>query len=492
METLNLALSIVLTVLVLVLLAFVLILWKRTEKPVSSFSGEEKAALESLKQEIGQKIEILKVETNAFTDKKIGELVSGEKIEMQKNFAEMAAKNAQSLDAFKSNLQKDIDTFKSNLNSNLDTYRANLDSNLSLRLDGLNSALKKQSESNAESLSSFQTNVLNSLSNQIGEINKRIDSQLNSINDRVNSSLSDGFKNARESLSSVQKELGALSEARRKMDSLTGQISSLSDVLTNSQQRGKYGEFQLETLLEYIFGANMKGKTYDLQYVLRKKNGEDSGLRPDAVVFLGSSERQKILCIDSKFSLVGYEDLFEPGKSLSEEEEKNAKSAFKSALKTRIDESAKYAGADNAMPSSVMFVPNDGVFAYAESEFPDLVKEAYDRHVVLTCPSILEPLLAAYRMVQINDERLKQLDAINQSLDSLGKEFGRLYTRWDKLSAQIDSLTNKKEEVGKTVQKLQKQFSRIQEGKPEIGGEADSSEEKDSSENPDASSDKEK
>ena len=139
-----------------------------------------------------------------------------------------------------------------------------------------------------------------------------------------------------------------------------------------------------------------------------------------------------------------------------------------------------------------MFVPNDGVFAYAESEFPDLVKEAYDRHVVMTCPSILEPLLAAYRMVQINDERLKQLDAINQSLDSLGKDFGRLYTRWDKLSAQIDSLTNKKEEVGKTVQKLQKQFSRIQEGKPEIGGEADSSEEKDSSENPDASSDKEK
>lgn len=479
MENILLILIIVLLVLVLALSVLFFVFLNKWKKTVSSSGGTDKTELLETKQEILNKIELLEADTKSATAEKMDQLVSEQKLEIQKNFNELNLQNARNLDSFKTNLQQGLSSRLSEMDSslkdqaalnsrNLDSFKTNLQQGLSSRLNEMEGSLKEQAAQNTRNLSSFQTNVLNSLNSSIGEINKRIDTQFGQINERVNSSLNDGFKNARDSLSSVQKELGALEEARRKMDSLTDQISSLGDVLSNSQKRGKYGEFQLESLLGYIFGENMKGKAYDLQYVLRKKGGEDSGLRPDAVVFLGSGEQRKVLCLDSKFSLVGYESLFNPSVSLSEEEEKKAKALFKSALKQRIEETGKYVGAADAMPSAVMFIPNDGVFAFAESEFPDLVKEAYDRRVVLTCPSILEPLLAAYRMVQINDERLKQLDAINRSLDALGKEFNRLYERWDKLSAQIDALSNKKEDVGTTVLKLRRQFDRIQVGHPEI------------------------
>lgn len=82
---------------------------------------------------------------------------------------------------------------------------------------------------------------------------------------------------------------------------------SLKGVLTNAQQRGRYGEMQLEMILQSMFGEAYKGELYDFQYPLAKG---DEGMRPDAVVFLDGEEKRQIMAIDAKFSLVGYETLF--------------------------------------------------------------------------------------------------------------------------------------------------------------------------------------
>lgn len=348
----------------------------------------------------------------------------------------------------------------------------NLEKNISLKMEGeLNSKLQAQiteivktlkegSDSDTKRLISFQKSIQDGLTSQISAMNQKIDTSMKAINEKVNQSLNDGFKGTSESMSSLQKQLGMVQEAQKNIVSLQGEISSLKDVLSNNQQRGKYGEFQLEMLLENLFDGS-KGVLYDIQYTLEPAKGDEPALKPDAVVFLDGESRQQIICIDSKFSLVGYEDLFDSRKHLSDDEITAAKAAFRGAMKSRIEETSKYIIKGKTISNALMFIPNDGIFAYIHNEFPELIELAKKKGVVMVSPTILQPLLASFRVIQLNAKKNKSIDLINKQLDALGKEFGRFIPRWESLNNNIQSLTKKSESFSKTVQKIGTRFDKV-------------------------------
>lgn len=246
-----------------------------------------------------------------------------------------------------------------------------------------------------------------------------------------------------------------MEEAQKNLSSIQSEIASLNGILTSNQQRGKYGEWQLELLLENLF-QDGKGLLYDLQYNL------GDGLKPDAVIFLDGKAHHQIACIDSKFSLVGYELLFSPGSCLGEGEEKEAKASFKAALKQRIEETSKYVVPGKTIGNALMFIPSDGVFAFVETEYPDLVELAKKKHVVMTCPCILTPLLGAFRVVQLDAARSRSLEQINAALNGLAKEFKAFAPRWEVLNKAIQGLTRKSDEFSITVKKLDNKFAQVQ------------------------------
>ena len=125
-----------------------------------------------------------------------------------------------------------------------------------------------------------------------------------------------------------------------------------------------------------------------------------------------------------------------------------------------------------------MFVPNDGVFAYIHNEFGSLIEYARLKHVVLVSPTILQPLLGSFRVVQIDAAKSKNIAAINAALSELAKEFQRFTPRWAALNKNIQQLTSKSAEFETTVNKIGTKFTRIQsldlsskeDGKEELEG----------------------
>lgn len=324
----------------------------------------------------------------------------------------------------------------------------------------LRSSILETSDKETKRLSDFQAQLNQQFLSLSDSLNSRIDNQMKTIHQKVDTSLQEGFKGTSESMAKLQSELSVLQEAQKNIEGLKGEISSLSSILTNNQKRGKYGEWQLEMLLQNMFG-DTKGILYDTQYTLNPEVSEEKRLRPDAVVFLDGKDHHQIIAIDSKFSLSGGEELFSAGTSLSPKEEEHAKSSFKSALRQRIQETSKYVLTGTTIGEAIMFLPDDGIFAYIEKEFPDLVSFAQKNKVVLACPTILDPLLASFRLFQINHERMKNVDKISKAIDDLSKDFKNFLPRWEDLNKRIQSLTDSSNKFSITVNKINNRFSDI-------------------------------
>jgi len=317
---------------------------------------------------------------------------------------------------------------------------------LAAQQDALKGQIDLQSKAQenllSTSLKDYQVSLLQTMNDTLANLNAKVDSSLKS-----------GFDSTSSAMESLKQELGTLQEAQKNLSGLEEDVRALSKVLENNQSRGRYGEMQLEMVLESVFGRT-KGVLYDLQTTIPASEGL---LRPDAVVYLDGKDGQDRLYIDSKFPLAGY---------LTREEKDPAKkeaalSAFRQAFKAKIRETAKYVPFGSKIRYSVLFVPDDGLFASVEKNFPDLVEEARKSQVVLTCPAILPSLLASLRVLQIDIIKEHNLALLNQSLSRLSEDFQRFLPRWNKLSKNIYSLKENSEEMDRTVRKLDRSFQSI-------------------------------
>lgn len=423
---------------------------KNLEKEQIQSAAEIKAAVENLEKNLSLKFE-----------GQINEKMKDQILEITKAMKDGAEADAKRLNDFQqsmtANLNERVDTMNETVNKRL----GDVTSKMSEQMNAMQQSMKSLTEADTLRLNHFQTTINETMVLQMKTMNERIDGSMKIINEKVNQSLNDGFSKTSDSMISLQKQLGMVQEAQKSINTLQGEITSLKDVLSNNQQRGKYGEFQLEMLLDNLFQGS-KGVLYDTQYILQEAKGDEPQLKPDAVVFLDGESHHQIVCIDSKFSLTGYEDLFNSSKHLQEAEINSAKLAFKNATKLRIDETAKYIIKGKTISNALMFIPNDGVFAYIHNEFPDLIEHAQKKNVVMVSPTILQPLLASFRVIQIDAKKSKNISLINEQLDALGKEFGKFIPRWKSLNDSIQGLTKKSGQFDTTVNKIDKKFKRVQ------------------------------
>src|SRR3989338_9850247 len=104
-------------------------------------------------------------------------------------------------------------------------------------------------------------------------------------------------KNINDNIKEIIKGVTRVDETGKQMVSFADQLQSLQDILKNPKQRGVLCEYYLETLLKNILPPG----SYQMQY------GFSDGMIVDAAVFV----REKIIPVDSKFSLENYNRLSE-------------------------------------------------------------------------------------------------------------------------------------------------------------------------------------
>ena len=311
----------------------------------------------------------------------------------------------------------------------------------------------------------------NALSTQIQDIRKEInanskesrteiESKLKDINKQINdfhktstSNITAQFKESNKVIKDVTSELEKILGTNEQVLSFANQMKTLEKILGNQKQRGILGEIQLENLLANVFPPEL----FQIQYSFQNNEAVD------AIVRVG----QYIIPIDAKFSLDNYNKMIE---CTNKDELAALEKKFKSDIKGRIDETAKYIRPnENTTDYAYMFIPADGLYqdllnsrvGTLKINQRDLVSYAYTKKVMIVSPMSLFPMLQITVKALHN---LKVEDSINDILKNVGKLSNHLNaykTYHDKLGNSLgiavghyNKSTNEFKKIDKDVIKI--------------------------------------
>ena len=291
------------------------------------------------------------------------------------------------------------------------------------------------------------------LQQQVNNLSQVLDNKLSESTKNIQ----DHYRQSAQIIRDVTEKLTRLDETNKQVINFADQLSNLQDILQNPKQRGILGEYYLEAVLKNV----LPPKNYQMQYQF--KNGDIV----DAVVFI----KDKIIPIDSKFSLENYNRLIQEKQKENREE---LERQLKNDLKNRIDETAKYIRPnEKTMDFAFMFIPAEGVYydllvnqiGAIKSNTRDLIEYAFkEKHVIIVSPtsffSYLQTVLQGLRALQIEEsakeikkyvEMLqKHLLSYEEYLKKLGNNlitaanmYNRTYKEFGKIDKDISKITGK-------------------------------------------------
>ena len=305
----------------------------------------------------------------------------------------------------------------------------------------------------------------NSITNKDDIGLKLILEQINELNRTVDKKIGDNAKEMQESIKyqsnksfdiirDITEKLTRLDETNKQVVSFADQLQSLQDVLKNPKQRGILGEYFLETLLKNVLPTG----SYQMQYPFK------DGTIVDAVVFV----KDKIIPIDSKFSLENYNRLVE---EKNQAEKERLEKLFKEDLKKRIDETAKYVKpGEGTMDFAFMFIPHEAIYydllisqvGAIKVNTRDLVEYAFkEKHVIIVSPTsflaYLQTVLQGLKALQI-EESAKDIE---KNVENLQKHLRSYQDYQEKLGNAISTTVSHFNNSNKEFKKIDKDVVRI-------------------------------
>lgn len=266
------------------------------------------------------------------------------------------------------------------------------------------------------------------LNRSILKLSDTMGDKLERNNTAVQSSVQKQLTESAKLVADVTQRLTKLDETNRRVVDVASELKTLQNVLQNPKQRGVFGEFYLESVLENVLSP----KQYQMQYKF------NDGKIVDAVVFL---EKGQILPIDSKFSLENYNRLID---STDKTEREKLLLKVKADLKGRIDETAGYIRpSEKTMDFAFMFIPSEALYydlliSNVGANSKDLIEYAFrDKHVIIVSPTsfmaYLQTVLQGLRSLQIEE----QAKDIQVRVGKLGQHIGQFETYMHKLGNSL-------------------------------------------------------
>jgi len=296
-----------------------------------------------------------------------------------------------------------------------------------------------------ETLAQNREAMLEKLALTTTALTGKIDEQLGVIAGRVNERLDEGFKKTNETFTNVMTRLATIDEAQKKIETLTGSVVSLQELLGDKRARGAFGEVQLEAIVRNALPES----AFEFQYTFAR------GVRADCVLKLPAPTG--LVAIDAKFPLENFERMFAEGTA------RISAAAFKSDVKKHVDDIAsKYIIPGETGDGAVMFVPAEAVFAEIHARHRDVVEYAQNKRVWIASPTTLMAILTTAQSVIRSVETRKQIHIIKDELAKLGADFGRFQSRMDNLARHIEQAKNDVDEVHVSSRKISERFARIE------------------------------
>ena len=289
---------------------------------------------------------------------------------------------------------------------------------------------------------------------QMNELQRVVDQKLGESERSMREGLMHQSNQSARIISDITDRLTRLDEGNKQVLGFAEGLQQLQDILKNPKQRGVLGEYYLETLLKNVLPPS----SYQMQYPF------PDGTIVDAAVFV----KDKIIPIDSKFSLENYNRLAETGNSpLRDQLEKK----FVSDLKERIAETAKYIQPEHGtMEFAFMFIPHEAIYydllvnkvGALQEETENLIQRAASKYkVIIVSPTsflaYLQTVLQGLKAMQI-EESAKE---IRKRVDELSRHLAGYEEYHNKLGTQLKTVVNHYNSATKELKKVDKDMVRI-------------------------------
>lgn len=177
---------------------------------------------------------------------------------------------------------------------------------------------------------------------------------------------------------------GQISELQKQTLKISSDASNLANALKgDNKQQGNWGEFVLEKLLDD--SGLTKGREYETQVALKDEEGNRRN--PDVIIRLPEG---KDIIIDAKASLTDYERYFhaedEQSQQLCLKQHLNSLRSHIKGLNVKNYEQLENV---NSLDFVLIFIPVESAFMLALDNDPDIMREAYDKSIILVSPSTL-------------------------------------------------------------------------------------------------------
>ncbi len=324
---------------------------------------------------------------------------------------------------------------------------------LSQTLDQKLAQANKLTQKQAQESSKFMSNVSRESRETLENVTRESRELLAKVTDQFN----EMSKHSQASTREVVHRLTKLDETNKQVVGFSEQLKDLQNILKNPKQRGILGEYYLEETLKNVLPPGV----FQMQYPF--KNGEIV----DAVIFID----EKIIPIDSKFSLENYERLL---KATEEEDKKIIARSFKEDLKKRIDETAKYVRPDEGtVDFAFMFIPSESIYydllvnkvGTTEITSRNLIEYAFkDKRVIITSPTsflaYLQTVLQGLKAMKMNEETKE----IQKNVEKLSRHLQTYEEYHTKLGKSLNTVVNHYGRTQKEFGKINKDVTKITEG----------------------------
>ena len=291
------------------------------------------------------------------------------------------------------------------------------------------------------------------LKSDVTELSRTIAAMQQSVGDKLErsgaamqTSVQKQLSESAKLVADVTQRLTKLDETNRRVVDVADELKTLQNVLQNPKQRGVFGEYYLQSVLENV----LPPAQYQMQY--RFADGE----AVDAVIFL---DKGRVLPIDSKFSLENYNRMIN---ATNKDERQQLLGRVKLDLKQRIDETSKYIRPnEDTMDFAFMFIPSESLYydllinnVGQGGSSRDLIEYAFrDRRVIIVSPTsflaYLQTVLQGLRSLQI-EEQAKDIQLRVGQLATHIKKFDELLGKMGKsLATTVGHYNTTYRELGK-------------------------------------------
>jgi DNA recombination protein RmuC len=282
---------------------------------------------------------------------------------------------------------------------------------------------------------------------RIATLTQSVGERFDSLQNRVGDGLKENVKETTENLSKLNERLAVIDAAQKNLTSLTSEVLTLKDVLSNKQTRGAFGQGRMEAIIRDALPPN----AYEFQATLK------GGKRPDCIIRLPNDPRP--LVVDAKFpleSVTAFRD------ARTEEEKKLAAARIRTDITTHIkDISEKYIIAGETQEIAVMFVPSESIYADLHEFFDDLIQKAQKQRIMIASPSLLMMAIQMLQVIVKDSKMREQANLVQQEVGRILEDVRRLNERVGKLDTHFRQANDDVSLITKSTDAIIRRGTRI-------------------------------